>query len=249
MASSIGLVGVPSAPISPRGPIYGNGQENYESFFSSIWKMNKELKNKLVHHNNEKHLLESKMEYQLQKSSETINSLQKENNDYGGLVGPYSPKPPVAPMAIGLSGHKLKQQLEQQDQVQFYQKIKHELQVEEHQQMVKKFYQQQKLAFDFPKVIFPSGPVYRNGPHSGQATSQTVCSNNFRRPRLSATICSSPMRPAEIVHKQFGEMNPTAWWKITHQLSIVGMNTHTWAHKGKYPMSMLNKITEHVKRK
>ena len=138
--------------------------------------------------------------------------------NYGGLVGPYSQKPPVAPMAIGLSGHsnvaiglsghsnaanKLKQQLEQQDQVQFYQKIKHELQVEEHQQMVKKFYQQQKLAFDFPKVIFPSGPVYRNGPHSGQATSQTVCSNNFRRPRLSVTICASPMRPAEIVHENF----------------------------------------------
>ena len=136
--------------------------------------------------------------------------------NYGGLVGPYSPKPPVTSMSIGLSGHsnaaiglgghsnaanKLKQQLEQQDQVQFYQKIKHELQVEEHQQMVKKFYQQQKLAFDFPKVIFPSGQVYRNGPYCRQATSQTVCSNNFRRPRLSATICSSPMRPAEIVHE------------------------------------------------
>ena len=122
--------------------------------------------------------------------------------------GSYSQKPPVAPMAIGLSGHsnaanKLKQQLEQQDQVQFYQKIKQEIQVEEHQQMVKKFYQQQKLAFDFPKVIFPSGQVYRNGPYSGQATSQTVCSNNFRRPRLSATICASPMRPAEIVHENF----------------------------------------------
>ena len=138
--------------------------------------------------------------------------------NYGGLVGPYSPKPPVTPMAIGLSGHsnaanglgghynaadKLKQQLEQQDQVQFYQKIKQELQVEEYQQTVKKFYQQQKLAFDFPKVIFPSGQVYRNGPYSGQATSRTVCSNNFRRPRLSATICSSPMRPAEIVHENF----------------------------------------------
>ena len=122
--------------------------------------------------------------------------------------GSYSQKPPVAPMAIGLSGHsnaanKLKQQLEQQDQVQFYQKIKQEIQIEEHQQMVKKFYQQQKLAFDFPKVIFPSGQVYRNGPYSGQATSQTVCSNNFRRPRLSATICASPMRPAEIVHENF----------------------------------------------
>ena len=138
--------------------------------------------------------------------------------NYGGLVGPYSPKPPVTSMSIGLSGHsnaaiglgghsnaanKLKQQLEQQDQVQFYQKIKHELQVEEHQQMVKKFYQQQKLAFDFPKVIFPSGQVYRNGPYCRQATSQTVCSNNFRRPRLSATICASPMRPATIVHENF----------------------------------------------
>ena len=90
--------------------------------------------------------------------------------------GSYSQKPPVAPMAIGLTGlsnaaNKLKQQLEQQDQVQFYQKIKQEIQVEEHQQMVKKFYQQQKQAFDFPKVIFPSGPIHRNGPHSGRNSS------------------------------------------------------------------------------
>ena len=66
---------------------------------------------------------------------------------------------------------KLRQQLEQQDRVQFYQMIKHELQVEEHEQLVKKFYQQQKLAIDFPKVIFPSGPIYRNGPHSGRNSS------------------------------------------------------------------------------
>ena len=63
--------------------------------------------------------------------------------NYGGLVGPYSPKSPVAPMAIGLCEHsnvanKLKQQLEQQDQMAFYEKIKHELQVELHQQMIKK---------------------------------------------------------------------------------------------------------------
>ena len=63
------------------------------------------------------------------------------------------------------------QQLEQQDQVQFYQMIKHELQVEEYQQLVKKFYQQQKLAIDFPKVIFPSGPIYPNGPYNGRNSS------------------------------------------------------------------------------
>ena len=66
---------------------------------------------------------------------------------------------------------KLMQQLEQQDQVQFYQMIKHELQVEEYQQLVKKFYQQQKLAIDFPKVIFPSGPIYPNGPYNGRNSS------------------------------------------------------------------------------
>ena len=65
MASSIGLLGVPSAPISPNGPIYGKVQENYGSLISNIWKMNKELKNKHVHSNNERR--------QLQKSSAAIN--------------------------------------------------------------------------------------------------------------------------------------------------------------------------------
>ena len=64
MASSIGQVGVLSQPTSPIR------QENYGGFNSSIFKMKKELnevKNKLVYSNNERHLLQSKIEFQMQK--------------------------------------------------------------------------------------------------------------------------------------------------------------------------------------
>ena len=67
MASSIGLVGVLSQPTSPIR------QENYGGFNSSIFKMKKELneiKKKLVYmvySNNERHLLQSKIEFQMQK--------------------------------------------------------------------------------------------------------------------------------------------------------------------------------------
>ena len=157
MASSIGLVGQPTSPIR---------QENYGGFNSSIFKMKKELnevKNKLVYSNNERHLLQSKIEFQMQK----IKKKEVEYRQFKGRIKSDS--------GIDTEGYesydKLKQQLEQQDQVQFYQMIKHELQVEEHQQLVKKFYQQQKLAIDFPKVIFPNGPMYRNGPYNGRNSS------------------------------------------------------------------------------
>ena len=64
MASSIGLVGVLSQPTSPIK------QENHLGFNSSIFKMEKELnevKNTLVYRNNERHLLQSKIEFQMQK--------------------------------------------------------------------------------------------------------------------------------------------------------------------------------------
>ena len=160
MASSIGLVGVLGQPTSPIR------QENYGGFNSSIFKMKKELnevKNKLVYSNNERHLLQSKIEFQMQK----IKKKEVEYRQFKGRIKSDS--------GIDTEGYesyaKLKQQLEQQDQVLFYQMIKHELHVEEHQQLVKKFYQQQKLEIDFPKVIFPNGPIYRNGPYSGRNSS------------------------------------------------------------------------------
>jgi hypothetical protein len=145
MASSIGLVGVLSQPTSPIR------QENYGGFNSSIFKMKKELnevKNKLVYNNNKRHLLQSKIEFQMQK----IKKKEVEYRQFKGRIEPDS--------GINTEGYKiydkLMQQLEKQDQVQFYQMIKHELQVEEYQQLVKKFYQQQKLAIEFPNVIFPN---------------------------------------------------------------------------------------------
>ena len=155
MASSIGLVGVLSQPTSPIR------QENYGGFNSSIFKMKKELnevKNKLVYNNNKRHLLQSKIEFQMQK----IKKKEVEYRQFKGRIEPDS--------GINTEGYKiydkLMQQLEKQDQVQFYQMIKHELQVEEYQQLVKKFYQQQKLAIDFP-----IGPIYPNGPYSGRNSS------------------------------------------------------------------------------
>ena len=77
MASSIGLVGVLSQPTSPIK------QENHLGFNSSIFKMEKELnevKNTLVYRNNERHLLQSKIEFQMQK-------IKKKEVKYGQFKG------------------------------------------------------------------------------------------------------------------------------------------------------------------
>ena len=79
MASSIGLVGVLSQPTSPIK------QENHLGFNSSIFKMEKELnevKNTLVYRNNERHLLQSKIEFQIQK----IKKKQVEYRQFKGRI-------------------------------------------------------------------------------------------------------------------------------------------------------------------
>ena len=88
--------------------------------------------------------------------------------------------------------------LKEQDQVQFYEKIKHELQVEDYQKMVEKFYQQQKSASGYPKIT-RSEDLNGNGINrfNGGGYSQTVFSNNFGRPKISASISTIAMRPAE----------------------------------------------------
>ena len=68
------------ASSQPTSPIR---QENYGGFNSSIFKMEKELnevKNKLVYKNNERHLLQSKIEFQIQK-------IKKKQVEYGQFKG------------------------------------------------------------------------------------------------------------------------------------------------------------------
>ena len=111
-----------------------------------------------------------------------------------GSLGDWMGSMPIGQREVPNACDKLKQQ----DQVQFYEKIKHELQVEDYQKMVEKFYQQQKPASGYPKIT-RSEDLNGNGINrfNGGGHSQTVFSNNFGRPKMSANISTIAMRPAE----------------------------------------------------